>query len=90
MPSLHNWPIIPSAVLASTEPPSLTKIFESTPVTGERISRVTLSVSIPISGSPKVTGSPALLNYRPIDNLGPAFAMVCTRISVNMELIVRG
>jgi hypothetical protein len=33
------------------------------------ISKVTLSVSISISGSPKVRGSPTLLNHRPIDNL---------------------
>jgi hypothetical protein len=62
-----------------------TRIFDSTPVTGARILWVTLSVSISTKGSSIVTASPALLNHRPIDNLGPAFAIVGTRISVVMD-----
>jgi hypothetical protein len=43
---------------------------------------------ISTSGSSRVTGSPARLNQRPIDNLFPAFGIVGTRISVFIGVIL--
>jgi len=78
----HIGSIRPTTVLGSTVSPSFAKTLDSSPVTGVRISWVTLSVSISTSGSYTVTGSPTRLNHRPIDSLLPALGIVGTFISV--------
>src|SRR5271167_4438443 len=80
--------MMPTMVPGSTVAPSFADMFDSTPVTGERISCVTLSVSISTNGSSKLTGSPGRLNHLPIDNLTPALTNAGTRIFVSMESIL--
>jgi len=76
--------MLPTIVPASTEPPSITAILDKTPVTGDRISCVTLSVSISTKGSSALMGSPTRLNHRPMYKAIPAFSIIGTRISVTI------
>jgi hypothetical protein len=55
-----------NTVPGSTDPPSLPKILDRTPVAGTWISCVKLYVSISTTGSP-ILGSPTRLNHRTSD-----------------------
>ena len=76
--------MLPTTVPASTEPPSLTAMHDKTPVTGDRISCVTLSVSISTKGSSALTGSPTRLNHRPMYKVDPAIRSAALNIRYHL------